>query len=246
MPTLPPDVSVALDRLKEELGRTQGTNFVGLILYGGLARGRYRPGKSDVNVVVLLRDASAARLTAIAPGVRAARRSANVMPLILTLAEVRPAALVFPTKFLDIKDHHVVLAGEDPFAALEVPREVVSRRIAQELRNFSLRLRNRFVATLDDPSAQSGVLADLARPLAIEVAALMRLAGKPMPTDDRSAAIFEAAATSFDADGEALVQIAGLRHNEGPSGDLTALFGRVLVTLDRLTDHAERLQEGPP
>src|SRR5882724_5145092 len=81
MPETPPAVAAALDRLKEELGRAAGTNLAGLILYGGLARGRYRPGKSDVNVVVLLRDASAATLTAIAPALRTARRAANVVPL---------------------------------------------------------------------------------------------------------------------------------------------------------------------
>src|SRR6202521_4117339 len=104
MPELPAVVAGVLTRLKDDLVRSAGANLAGLILYGGLSRGRYRPGKSDVNVVVLLRDASPASLAAIAPALRVARRSANVVPLILTPAEVRPAALVFPTKFLDIKD----------------------------------------------------------------------------------------------------------------------------------------------
>src|SRR5437660_1615736 len=99
LPHAPPAVTTALDRLNEELGRAAGTNLAGLILYGGLARGRYRPGRSDVNVVVLLRDASAQALAVVAPPLRTARRSANVVPLILTPAEVLPAALAFPTKF---------------------------------------------------------------------------------------------------------------------------------------------------
>src|SRR5438034_7525599 len=104
----PPAIVAALTQLKDELMRTAGKNLAGLIVYGGLARGRYRPGKSDVNVVVVLRDAGAAALAAIAPALRVGRRSANIVPLILTAGEVQPAALVFPTKFLDIKDHHIV------------------------------------------------------------------------------------------------------------------------------------------
>jgi hypothetical protein len=211
----------------------------------GLSRGRYRPGKSDVNVVVLLRDASASSLAAIAPALRVARRSANVVPLILTSAEVRPAAHVFPTKFLDIKDHNVVLAGEDPFAALDVPREQVSWRIVQELRNLTLRLRHRFTVAFDDRDAQAASLAGLARPLAIQLTAMLRLAGKEALAEDRSAAVFQAAAAVFDADAEALARVAGLRQGEPAGDDLAALFGKVLATMDRLCDQAERLKEAP-
>jgi hypothetical protein len=245
LPHTPPAVALALDRLKSELSRAAGNNFAGLIVYGGVARGRYRPGRSDVNVVVLLRDASAAMLAAIAPALRAARRSANVAPLILSAAEVQPAALVFPTKFLDIKDHHIVILGDDPFASLDVPRQHVSWRIVQELRNLTLRLRHHFVAAGDDREAQMSSLARIARPLAIELTALLRLAGKPVPQEDRSATIFQEAAAAFGVDGETLASLAGLRQGERLKADLLALFGGVLKALAALTEQAERLKEAP-
>ena len=246
IPNSPPAVSAALDRLKDELSRAAGQNLVALLVYGGLARGRYRPGKSDVNVAIVLRDAGPEALKAIAPALRTARRAVAVVPLILTAAEVPSAALVFPTKLLDIKDHHIVLVGENPFAKLEVPRAQVSWRIVQELRNLTLRLRHRFVAAADDRDAQTAALAALARPLAIQVAALLRLAGKPVPADDRSAVLFETAAAAFAADGETLAQLARIRQGESAPGDLPALFGRVLTTLDALTAQAERHKETPP
>ena len=241
----PPAVAATLDRLKDELSRAAGTNLAGLILYGGLSRGRYRPGKSDVNVVVLLKDASVPALAAIAPALRTARRAADVVPLILTPEEVGPAAVVFPTKFLDIKDHHIVLFGEDPFAALDVPREQISWRIVQELRNITLRLRQRFVAAVDDKDAQTAALAGIARPLAIQFQALLQLAGKPVPADDRSATIFQATAVAFGADGETLAMLAALRQGESVSTDLPTLFGRVLTILESLTQEAERHKETP-
>jgi predicted nucleotidyltransferase len=242
----PPAVSAALDRLKDELSRAAGENLVALLVYGGLARGRYRPGKSDVNVAIVLRDAGAGALKALAPALRTARRSVDVEPLILTVAEVPSAALVFPTKLLDIKDHHIVLYGENPFAALDVPRAQVSWRIVQELRNLTLRLRHRFVAAVDDAEAQTAALAGIARPLAIQVAALLRLAGKPVPADDRSTAIFQAAADAFAADGPTLAQLAGLRLGEPAPADVPGFFDRVLTTLGTLTAEAERHQEAPP
>src|SRR6516225_5632648 len=145
----PPAIATALQQLKEELTRAAGANLAGLILYGGLARGRYRAGQSDVNVVVLLHDVSAPSLAAVAPALQAARRAAAVEPMLLTPGEVLAAAVSFPTKFLDIREHHVVLAGADPFANLDVPREAVRQRVAQQLRNLALRIRRRYLTAVD-------------------------------------------------------------------------------------------------
>src|ERR1051325_10928132 len=117
-----PEVRGTLERLREDISGAAGANLAGLILYGSIARGRYRPGKSDVNVVVLLNDTATESLTAIAPVLRAAWRASRVEPFILKLSEVQGMTDVFPTKLLDIQAHHVVLMGEDPFVALEVKR----------------------------------------------------------------------------------------------------------------------------
>ncbi len=238
-PGAPPAIAAALNRLKDELVRSGGTNLAGLILYGGLARGRYRPGKSDINVVVLLHEVSAPALAAIAPALRAARRAAGVVPMILTPAEVAPTAVVFPIKFLDIRDHHVVLCGADPFAGLEVPREQVRLRVVQELRNLSYRFRQHFVGAINDSAAQEATLANLAKPLAVQLGALLRLAGKEVPVDDRSATVFKASATAFALDGEALARLAALRQGEPVADDLMLLFGRVFATLTKLSERAE-------
>lgn len=171
----PPAIAAALQRLKDELTRAAGANLAGLVLYGGLARGRYRAGQGDVNLIVLLHDVSAASLAVVAPALRAAWRAAAVEPMILTPGEVHAVAVAFPTKFLDIKEHHVVLAGADAFANLDVPREAIRRRVAQQLRNLALRLRRRYLSIVDDRAAQAAALAAAARPLALEAAALLRL-----------------------------------------------------------------------
>ena len=245
LPGIPAAVSTALDRLKEELGRTAGPNFAGLVLYGGLARGRYRPGKSDVNVIVLLHDASAPALAVAAPALRTAWRAAGVDPLLLTPAEVPRAAHAFPTKFLDIKNHHIVLAGADPLASLEVTPEQIRQRVAQGLHNLLLRLRRRYVAVLNDAGMLTRTLAGAARPFALELEALLYLAGKEVPAEDRSALVFEAAAAAFGLEREPLAQLAALRQNPRTSGDLTALFRSVLEAIARAADIAFTLPSVP-
>jgi hypothetical protein len=238
----PPAIAATLERLKDELSRVSGSNLAGLVLYGGLARGRYRPGRSDVNVVVLLHEVSASALAAIAPPLRAARRAAGVEPMVLAPGEVPLAAAAFPTKFLDIQAYHIVLAGQSPFAKLEVPREAIRMRIAQQLRNLALRLRRRYLMVQSDAEAQAAALTNVARPLALEAAALLRLAGKLVPAEDRTAAIFDAAGAAFDLDREALGRLAALRQDQDAMEDVPSLFAKMLAIVARLADIAAQLQ----
>lgn len=240
---LPAPIASGLTKLRDDLQKAAGANLQGLILYGGLARKRYHPGRSDANIVVLLRDVSPAALLSIAPALRTAARAVAADPLILAPAEVERTAAAFPTKFIDIKSHHVVLCGEDPFVSLEVPREHIRLRIEQELRNLGLRLRRRFVAISNSPPELAAALATVARPLALELSALLQFAGKVVPDQDRTAAILALAAETFQLDREALAQLAALREQPRPAGDMVDLFGRVLQTVARAADVAGQMKE---
>lgn len=242
----PAPVKAALDRLKTELARAAATNFAGLILYGGLARGRFRPGKSDVNVLVLLHDASAAILEAIAPALQDAWRAAAVEPMILTPAEVRRSAEAFPTKFFDIKNHHIVLAGADPFSGLDVTRKQLLRRAEQELHNLLMRLRRRYVSIVGDSARLTQTLAEMARPFAIELTSLLVGLDKEVPEDDRSAVIFEAATTAFGLDAEILAELAEVRHGAEQPADPAGLYRGVLKAVTLAAETADRMSEGSP
>ena len=243
---IPASVLAVLESLKADLRAAAGENLAGLILYGGLARGRYRPGKSDVNVVVVLREASMETLAAIAPGLKKAWRAVAVEPLVLTLNEASRAAEVFPTKFLDIKSHHVVLFGENPFVGIEVSPEHVRLRIEQELRNLLMRLRRRFLATFDDSTMLGRAVTDSVRPLALELAALLQLAGHAPLADDRSVTIFDAAATQFGLNRELLAALAALRHDSQMPDNIDELCRGVLTTIAQVVDIVGRTRGPQP
>ncbi len=213
------------------------------MLYGGLARGRYRPGKSDVDVIVLLHDASARALAAITPPLRKANRAAGVDAMVLAPDEVERVAATFPVKFLDIQKHHIVLAGADPFTGLSVSREQTRLRIEQELTNSLLRLRRRLAMASDDPVSLAQTLVLIARPLAIELAALLRLADEATPADDRSAVVFELASKRFNLDGAALSSLAALRHDTAPAARPAELLGRVLTCIEGAVRVARELKK---
>lgn len=232
----PPRVLQALDSLASELSRVAGKNLVSLLAYGPLARGRLRAGRA-ANVAVVLESGSADSLAAIAGPLRIAFRAARIEPLVLTASELRHASAVFPTKFLALKRHHRVLVGKGTIEELVISRDNVRLRVEQELRNLALRLRRRFLAGFDDPHALALSLEDAVEPLEIALENLLWLAGEPEPESSPDA-VLGAAARVFSLDGDALSALAA----GTPSEDVGALYARVLATVERAAELAERLE----
>ena len=241
LPQVPEAIAGALEALVQDLSARAGQDFAGLVLFGGLARGRYRAGRSDVNVVVLLHRADADVLRKLAPALRTARRAVGVDAMLLATSEVATAALDFPTKFLDIRRHHIVLHGEDLFASLDIPLAAVQRRVAQSLRNMLLRLRRRYLASCDDAEEMQLALADIARPLAIDFAALLLASGQAVPDEDRTAAVYALAGQAYGLDADTLSDLAALRDRGYCDEDAVRLCERLLDLLSNLADRVDAM-----
>jgi hypothetical protein len=228
--------------LRQNLTTELGPALNAIVLYGGVARGRYRPGQSDVNVLIVLNEASPPTLGKMAPHLKGAWRAAAVEPMILTLEEIERAASSFPNKFLDIHDHHVMVHGADPLTGLVITNKDLCRGVRRELTNLRLRLRRGYLNAISDPRLSRRILAEIVRPLAINLASLLRVTGHPVPADDRSATVFAAAASAFDLDRETLDQLAALRRDPAKLPE-PGLFARALIVVAQAGQVADRREE---
>ncbi len=234
---IPSGIGSELDRLCAGLAGAAGGAVASVVLYGGVARGRYTPGRSDVNVLVVLAEDGGAVLRSISPHLAAARRSIRVEPYILAAAEFQAAALLFPTRFLDMRDHHVVLAGPDPFEGIAIPEEALRLRTEQELRNLLIRFRRAVLEAGEDGLAQAGAVRRVAVPLSIEFAALLRLRGRAPGPEADLGTIFRMAAETLGLDAGVLSEISALREATGAAPDAAGLCDRTIGILH----HTNRL-----
>lgn len=231
-------------QMGRELEAAAGKNLISLTIYGGVARGRYREGQSDVNVAIVLEKDGADVLRAIAPIVRSAWSSVRVDAMILRKDEIPSAAKLFPTKFTDIAMHHVVVTGDDVFIGLDIPHDRLLYRIEQSLRNTALRLRRRLVLAGDQEPEAARAITSFVRPTAIDLAALLEAHGMSLPGEDRSAIVFSAAAKAFDLDGEALAQCADLRTGRQTVLTPSTLGARFVASIRKAADRAGKSQGG--
>ena len=178
-----PEVEKALAELVRRLREAAGPNLLGVALYGGLAKGRFTPGVSDVNVLVVVAEAGLDRLLPMAPALTGALRDARVVPFVVTPEDLRISARLFPGKVFDMQSSHRVLWGDIRLSEIEVAPEALRLRARQEIKNMELRLRLRALERGGDAGALwRGMVASLPK-VAVTLETLLRTGGVAVPAD---------------------------------------------------------------
>lgn len=230
----------ALAELVAQLREAAGPNLLGVALYGGLAKGRFTPGVSDVNVLIVLAEAGLERLVPLSPAITRALRESRVIPFVVTPEDLRVSARLFPGKILDMQASHRVLWGDVHLDGLAVAPEDLRLRARQEIKNTELRLRLRAVERSGDPDALwRGLMASLPK-IAVTLETLLRLDGVTVPVDRPG--LLRLAAKEMGIPAERMEPFTGLHRVDQRPEDERArrLYGEYL---DLLADISRRVEE---
>jgi predicted nucleotidyltransferase len=195
---LPKAVRGQLDELRRSLERVLGDDLVGLLVYGSAARGEYREGRSDVDLMLVLKETPRAKLELIASALQLARYSARIEAMVLTAAEIPRAADVFPLLYDDVRREHVLLSGKDPFSDLVISDRHRRLRIEQELREAQIRLRRAIIDAQGSPEMLGGAVFRKLRQIRGPLRALFALRG--IDGKDDLAAVLEQAGATYGVD----------------------------------------------
>jgi hypothetical protein len=171
---MPETVRATLDAFVESAKNTFADDLRAVVLYGSAAEGRLR-ATSDVNLIVVLHRFDQQKANALREPFRFAQAAIDLKVMFLLDAEIADAAQEFAQKFADIRRRRVVLFGDDPFAALDIPRAALVRRVQQVLLNLTLRLREMYVERSLREEQAALTLADVTGPLRTSAAAILEL-----------------------------------------------------------------------
>jgi hypothetical protein len=211
------------------------------ILYGSAARGDYLPGRSDVNLMLLLDAASPALLQSLGDGLRAWRKSTSEPPLVMTRAEWARATDVFPVEIVDMQAGYAVVRGSDPIAGLRVDRRDLRRALEREFRGKLVRLRQGYAALAADPQALGAMAAGTVSSVLVLCRGLLVLLGRPVPSDP--AELGAAAEGAAGGNGEPLRQVVQQRRDPLCRSS-AAEFEGYLRSVEQVTHFLDQLQLG--
>jgi hypothetical protein len=183
------------------------------VLYGSAARGDFVPGRSDLNLMLITDDLSAARLSGLGGAFAGWRKSGYEPPLVILRSEWARATDVFPIEITDMRCGYQVLRGPDPVAGLQVAPSDLRSALERELRGKLLRLRQGYVAAAGDPAALGQLAGQSSGTILVLLRALLVLLGRTIPQEPMEVAA--AAAASMGMDGEPLLNVVRHRAERG-------------------------------
>ena len=234
------DVTRLTETFLSDADHALGHGYTALLV-GSAARNEYVPGRSDVNLMLVLPDAGPAALRALQPAFDRWRTSSPVLPLLITREEWSQAADAFPIEICDMRASYRVLRGTDLLAGVEPDRGALRTALEREFRGKLLRLRQAYALHGDNPSALGEVASDSVSTVVLLFRCLLRLVGQE-GTGDGSAVIRAAGALAgFDP---APVELLFRRRGERAPRVSAAEYERYLDAVARTVRFADEHHSG--
>ncbi len=237
---LPEETQHLLQEYGREVKAAFGDRLEGLLVYGSAVRGEFLPGRSNLNLILVVSHDDAMTLSIYGPIHKRWNKEQIVVPLFLTRREIPAMSMRFPLEFVEIQEHRRVLGGLDPFVGFHVDTGRLKDEVLQGLAGNMLRLRQRFV---EGGGANDTVTILL--PLAVTSAlpllrGLLRVMGWPVPV--QAAAVIEDVAKRLSVDLQGLQDALLLKRGQitpGPA-EVPRLFDRYVQGAAALAEAAAR------
>ncbi len=234
-----------LTQFVTRLQSSAGDNLENVVLFGSAATSEFSPEFSDINLLCVLADLSIQKLASLGPTIRWWMRRKHPAPLLFTGEELERSADVFAIEFLDIKQHHRVLFGEDVFSRVQVRLDLHQRQLRHELRTKLLLLRERFV--IADGNRQKTVdllLHSISSFLTLFRHALIAL-GEQAPSSKQE--ILEQSASTLGFDKLVFVQLLEIREGKRDKKSLNPndAFARYFSAIEHVARSVDALPISP-
>ncbi|MGP8154639.1 MAG: hypothetical protein ACLQBQ_10985 [Smithella sp.] len=144
IPDKPQDIFVPLT---QDYLKILNKELVSLILYGSAASGHYVKGKSDINLLVVLTSAGMDKLADILDTIQVWKKNRVAVPLVMTKAFIEKSVDCYPIEFLNMRNRHILIYGENVLEQLKFKPEDLRLQIERELKGKLILLRSGYLET---------------------------------------------------------------------------------------------------
>lgn len=224
------DEKAAIAAFCEALYDTPNVSIRSVSLYGSAARKDYRPGKSDINLLVVVEGIDVAILKSVLDPVARGRRY-GITPFFITEVNLRSSADVFPIKFLAMRESYRVLLGRDVLADLDISREHLRLRCEQEVKNLLLRLRRHYI--MRGGQGLTEMMSQMIVGFLETLRVVLSLTQEGLPSREE---VVDVAAKTFEIDAEILRSVRGLRDRDVSLSreEAEQLYDKFMAIVDRV------------
>ncbi|MDO8535754.1 MAG: hypothetical protein Q7S30_01905 [Candidatus Omnitrophota bacterium] len=145
---LPENIRKTIDEFVKMLQGVYGEELISVNLYGSAASGEYVAGHSNIDIAVILRDASLSSLSKTSNFINK-RKFVLINPIFLTENYIKRSTDVFPIEFIDMKDNHLLLYGRDILKEIAVDTKNLRFQCEHELKSRIINTKRAYLRTTD-------------------------------------------------------------------------------------------------
>ncbi|HMK43548.1 MAG TPA: hypothetical protein VK445_05370 [Dissulfurispiraceae bacterium] len=238
---LPSDIKTRFAPFGSEVLARCPDCLVSLAVTGSAVTPDFDASTSDINSIMILKDASFDFIRFLAPLGKNYRQHKIAVPLVMTRDYIESSLDVFPIEFLDLKLIHTTVYGADLLGALAVDPRNLRLQCEREIKTRLLALSQGYIAHLGEAGATASLLVRLVKNSFPLMRAILTILGKqpPVPRD----AVIAQIEQSMPLERGVFSRIISLRH-AGTAPDTEAVntvSEQLYRTLEILSRHVDAL-----
>lgn len=240
--TLPTEIRDSVQAFADRVSAALGDNLQSMTVVGSSLTADFRPGRSDINTVLVLGRQTLGALNAVASLAKPMSRKKMSAPLLMTPSYIERSSDVFGVEFLDFQLTHETILGEDPFVPLTFEKKDVRLQCERELKATLIRLRQGYIAAAANRRLVRDILISTAKGLAPLLRAMLWL--KDIDRIGETGSTFSKAAREFSIETDSLETAGAWRHQKTrlSESEMENAFESVYSTVDELAGLVDKLE----
>ncbi|MDR4486848.1 MAG: hypothetical protein R3B83_04895 [Nitrospirales bacterium] len=156
--SLPEDIHEQFQGYLRDLKKAFSRDLEAMILFGSAVRGDFIEGRSNLNLLVLVKALSMPILQR-AGGIHAKGGKHQIVPpLFMTVEEMSRSCSLYPLEWMLMKESHLLLEGRDPFPELHIPMDKLGWHCEREIYSHVVQVRQRLIEGEARPEAVPSIL----------------------------------------------------------------------------------------
>lgn len=235
---LPPGLKDKVSDFLKGLKSIFARDLISVILYGSAASGEFVEKRSNLNLLVVLKNSGLENLKT-ASGV--VNKSRLINPLFLTERYIASSTDIFPIEFLDMKENHEVLYGKDVLKDIVVETVNLRFQCEQELKAKLIGIKHFYLKINKDQRALGKFLLESFTPVLHVLRNVLRLKGKKPAYQKKD--LLKDLAAEFEINLHSWETILAAKQNEVKLGIKTtySLFANFVDDLEGIVEAVDKL-----
>jgi predicted nucleotidyltransferase len=229
-----------VDELIADYKTAFGDKLHSVIMYGSALSHEFSPGKSDVNILVVLTDSGTSVLKRSFDVCSRWSKRGVTIPFFMTPHYIKTSLDSYPVEFVNIQSCYKVLYGEDIIKNLPITRENIRLQCERDLKGIAIHLKTEFIKATGRKNELINVLDMSIRRLIPLMRAILVLNDRKIP--NAKSEIISSIEDIFGIGSSVLSDVYLKKDN---SGEFEKCFDEFVKTMDMMIQYIDELSEKP-